>query len=192
MSLGNVFVRSIVREIGRNYGKSISNNLLGDSHSTPVRVVGGGSYLGQGSGGIKYRNQLEKICKTWTIKGPTATFNVAQNMYKFFFDLVDEAQSDGNTDVNEVLELMKEFSDMRPQLKKVEVALEQLERQDLAKKVDELDDSLFDFFVQLNEGFKLPPRPTGWFNGKKKKVWDMHNSIKNNLQKWTDDYNAQK
>ena len=134
MSLGNVFVRSIVREIGRNYGKSISNNLLGDSHSTPVRVVGGGSYLGQGSGGIKYRNQLEKICKTWTIKGPTATFNVAQNMYKFFFDLVDEAQSDGNTDVNEVLQLMKEFSDMRPQLKKVEVALEQLEREDLAKK----------------------------------------------------------
>lgn len=91
MSLGNVFVRSVVREVGRNY-----------------------------------KHQLEKICKTWTIKGPTATFNVAQNMYKSFFDLVEEAQADGDVDVKEVIELMTAFSEMRPQLKKVEVALEQL------------------------------------------------------------------
>tara|TARA_B100002052_G_scaffold47959_1_gene40978 strand:- start:5507 stop:6079 length:573 start_codon:yes stop_codon:yes gene_type:complete len=190
MGLGNVFVRSVVREIGRNYGKSISNNLLGDSHSTPVRVVG--SYLGQGTGGRNYKHQLEKICKTWTIKGATATFNVAQNMYKCFFDLVEEAQSDGNVDVGEVMELMKAFVEMRPQLKKVEVALEQLDRDDLAKKVDEFDDSIFEFFVELNEGFTLPPKPTGWFKSKKKKAWEINNSIKNHLQKWTDDYNAQK
>ena len=132
MGLGNVFVRSVVREIGRNYGKSISNNLLGDSHSTPVRVVG--SYLGQGTGGRNYKHQLEKICKTWTIKGATATFNVAQNMYKCFFDLVEEAQSDGNVDVGEVMELMKAFVEMRPQLKKVEVALEQLDRDETVLK----------------------------------------------------------
>lgn len=191
MGLGDVFVRSVVREVGRNYGKSISNSLLGNSHSTPIRVVDGG-YLGQGTGGRNYKHQLEKICKTWTIKGPTATFNVAQNMYKSFFDLVDEAQNDGIVDVNEVLELMKTFVEMRPQLKKVETALEQLERIDLSKKVDELDDSLFDFFVELNNGFTLPPKPTGWFSGKKKKNWELHKSIKDNLQKWTDDYNNQK
>ena len=101
MGLGDVFVRSVVREVGRNYGKSISNSLLGNSHSTPIRVVDGG-YLGRGTGGRNYKHQLEKICKTWTIKGPTATFNVAQNMYKSFFDLVDEAQNDGIVDVNEV------------------------------------------------------------------------------------------
>jgi len=127
MGLGDVFVRSVVREVGRNYGKSISNSLLGNSHSTPVRVVGGG-YLGEGTGGRKYKHQLEKICKTWSIKGPTATFNVAQNMYKSFFDLVEEAQKDGNVNINEVLELTKAFVDMRPQLKKVEIALEQLEK----------------------------------------------------------------
>jgi len=38
----------------------------------------------------------------------------------------------------------------------------------------------------------LPPKPTGWFIGKKKKRWEAHNTIKNNLQKWTDDYKAQK
>ena len=43
MGLASTFTNSIVREIGRNYGKSISNDLLGDSHSTPVRMVGGSS-----------------------------------------------------------------------------------------------------------------------------------------------------
>jgi len=28
-------------EIGRNYGKAISNSLMDDSHSTPVRMVSG-------------------------------------------------------------------------------------------------------------------------------------------------------
>ena len=145
MGLGNVFVRSIVREVGRNYGKAVSNSLLGNKHSTPVRMVGG--HLGSSTGGRNYKNQLEKICKTWQIKGPTATFNVAQNMYKSFFDLAEEAQADGVVDVEEILDLMKNFILMRPQLKKVEDALEQLGKADLAKKVDELDDNLFDFFV---------------------------------------------
>ena len=37
MGLGDVFVRSISREIGRNVGKGISNDLFGDWHATPVR-----------------------------------------------------------------------------------------------------------------------------------------------------------
>lgn len=36
MGLGNVFFRSIVREIARNYRKAASNSLLEDKHSTPV------------------------------------------------------------------------------------------------------------------------------------------------------------
>jgi hypothetical protein len=186
MGLGNVFVRSVVREMGRNYGKSISNSMLGDSHATPVRMVGG--HLGANTGGRNYKHQLEKICKTWTIKGPQATFNVAQNMYKSFFDLVEEAQADGVVDSEEVVELMRAFSEMRPQLKKVEDALIQLEKEDLAKKVDEFDDCLFEFFVELNEGFNLPPEPTGWFIGGKKKKWQRNKSIKANLQEWVDDY----
>lgn len=189
MGLGNVFVRSVVREVGRNYGKAISNSLLGDKHSTPIRVV---NHLGANTGGRNYKNQLEKICKTWQVKGAVATFNVAQNMYKSFFDLVEESQSDGIIDVNEILDLMENFSMMRPQLKKVELALEQLDKKDLANKVDELDDSLFDFFVELNNGFILPPKPKGIFKIKKKKTWELHQSIKENLQKWTDDYNSSK
>lgn len=190
MGLGNVFVRSIVREVGRNYGKAVSNSLLGNKHSTPVRMVGG--HLGSSTGGRNYKNQLEKICKTWQIKGATATFNVAQNMYKSFFDLVEEAQSDNVVDVGEILDLMKNFRMMRPQLKKVEDALEQLDKADLAKKVDELDDSLFDFFVELNNGFILPPKPKGIFKSKQKKIWEIHRSVKENLQNWINAYKAQK
>ena len=187
MSLGNVFVRSVVREVGRNYGKSISNGLLGNSHATPVRVV---DHLGSNTGGRNYKNQLEKICKTWQIKGATATFNVAQNMYKCFFDLVEEAQSDGVVDVVEVFDLMKNCEMMRPQLEKVITALEQLDKPDLAKKADGFDDNILDFFVELNEGFHLTPEPKGWFKGREKKIWKLHKSVKDNLQQWADSFNT--
>ena len=187
MGLGNVFVRSIVREIGRNYGKAASNSLLGDKHSTPVRVV---NHLGATTGGRNYKNQLEKLCKTWQVKGATATFNVAQNLYKSFFDLVEEAQSDGVIDVREILDLMKNFVMMRTQLIKVHAALEQLERVDLCKKCDELDDALIEFFVELNKGFTLPAKPKGLFKSKEKKLWELHRTVKENLQTWVDDFNS--
>jgi len=41
MGLGKTFTHSIARDIGRNYGKAASNSLLGDKHSTPIRIVGG-------------------------------------------------------------------------------------------------------------------------------------------------------
>jgi hypothetical protein len=189
MGLGNVFVRSIVREVGRNYGKAVSNSLLGNKHSTPIRVE---NHLGASTGGRNYKNQLEKICKTWQVKGATATFNVAQNMYKSFFDLVEESQSDGVVDVREILDLMKNFVMMRPQLKKVETALEQLDRTDLSKKCDELDDALFEFFVEINNGFTLSPKPKGLFKKKEKAFWELHRSVKDNLQTWVDDYNSSK
>jgi hypothetical protein len=187
MSLGNVFVNSVVREIGRNYGKSISNSLLGDKHSTPVRVVG---HLGASTGGRNYRNQLEKICKTWQVKGPTATFNVAQNMYKSFFDLVEEAQSDGVVDVREILDLMNNFVMMRSQMLKVHTALEQLDKKDLCQKIDELDDNIGEFFIEINNGFTLPPKPKGWFKKKKKARWEFHQSVKENLEIWAKEYNS--
>ena len=187
MGLGNVFVRSMVREVGRNYGKAISNSLLGDRHSTPVRLVG--RQLGSGTAGRNYKHQLEKICKTWTIKGHSATFNVGQNMYKAFFDLVEEAQADGVVDASEIIELMQSFVDMRKQLMKVIDALKQMDKPDLAKKLDQLDTNIFEFFIELNKGFVLGERPTGLFAGKKKKMWDSRKAIKDNLDNWVDAYN---
>jgi hypothetical protein len=39
MGLGKTFINSITREVGRNVGKGISNDLFGDWHSTPVRIA---------------------------------------------------------------------------------------------------------------------------------------------------------
>lgn len=39
MSLANDFVRSAVKQVGRDTGKIISNNLYGDAHATPVRTA---------------------------------------------------------------------------------------------------------------------------------------------------------
>jgi hypothetical protein len=186
MGLGDVFVKSVVREVGRNYGKSISNKLLGNSHSTPVRVIGG--HLGASTGGRNFNNQLEKICKTWEIKGHIATFNVAQNIYKLFFDLVEEAQADGDIDPTEIIDLMKNFVMAHKEFGKVHQALEQLGKDDLAEKVNEMDKNIFEFFDELNQGFKMPPRPTGFFSSKKKKFWDANKAIKDNLDTWVEAY----
>ena len=68
MGLASTFTNSIVREIGRNYGKSISNDLLGDSHSTPVRMVGGSSSIAR-KRGRKYENKLDEYLQKFEIKG---------------------------------------------------------------------------------------------------------------------------
>lgn len=35
------FIRSMIRELGRNTGKAISNKVFGDAHATPVRHIKG-------------------------------------------------------------------------------------------------------------------------------------------------------
>lgn len=38
-SLCKGFIRSAVNQVGRDYGRTISNQIFGDAHATPVRVV---------------------------------------------------------------------------------------------------------------------------------------------------------
>ena len=193
MGIGNVFVRSVVREVGRNYGKAVSNSLMGDRHSTPVRMTGGGQTSNRQHRNPGYKNQLHKVCKTWSIKGHTATFNVAQNMYKSFFDLVEEAQEDG-LELIEIIDLMEDYVMMRKQLNKVREALIQLDKPDLESKVDEMDDNMLQFWFELEAGLVLPnigERPRGLFKGDSKQLWDNQKreidamtSIKKNILEW--------
>ena len=107
----DVFTKAIVREIGRNFGKTASNILLGDSHSTPYRWVSnvkrGAAVLGASSGGYKYKNQLDRLIRTFQIKGKLATFNSAQNIYNEYFKLVEEANADNNLSLSEVSYLLR-------------------------------------------------------------------------------------
>jgi hypothetical protein len=193
MGIGDVFVKSVVREVGRNYGKAISNSLLGDRHSTPVRMVGGSSNTTTNTSKRGYKNTLHKICKTWTIKGHIATFNVAQNMYKSFFDLVEEAQQDG-LELIEIIDLMEDYIMMRNQLNKVRQALIQLEKPDLESKVDNMDDNMLQFWFELESGLVVPDlgeRPKGFFSRKAKEEWDNRKqqsdtmlSVKQNILEW--------
>ena len=92
MSLAKTFTSAIVREIGRNYGKAVSNSLMGDSHSTPVRMVGGS--LSRMRGRV-YRNAFDEAVTKFSIKGAAATFNQALNVHSEYFTLVEEAKTDG-------------------------------------------------------------------------------------------------
>lgn len=47
-NLGRGFVRSAINQVGRDGGRVISNQLYGDAHSTPHRMVGGGAASSDG------------------------------------------------------------------------------------------------------------------------------------------------
>ena len=162
------FTNAIIREIGRNYGKAISNSLLGNKHANPVRLVGSSRVLGSGTGGRNYDNKLEKLLATYEIKGATATFNVAQNMTNYFMDLVEEANADGTISLLETSYLITQFERVRKEMLKLYTALNDLDKTDWANKVNDKVTDLWDFILELQANFVVPEEP-GWGFGKKHK-----------------------
>ena len=150
MGLASTFTNSIVREIGRNYGKSISNDLLGDSHSTPVRMVGGSSSIAR-KRGRKYENKLDEYLQKFEIKGALATFNQGQNIFNAYFELVEEAQSDGSIDLTELVHLVQKYRDTSAGLKKVHQALIELGDEKKAVVIEEKQKDLHEFLQALDE-----------------------------------------
>lgn len=145
MGLGSTFTNSIVREIGRNYGKAISNSLMGDSHSTPVRVAGYNS----SSKGTKYDSKLDAYLNKFEIKGKTATFNQGQNIYNAFFELVEEAKVDGEIDLFDINYLAKKVVDTTKGLNKVETALKELGDDKNAELIAQKKTDLYEFIEEL-------------------------------------------
>ena len=83
---------------------------------------------------------------------------------------------------------MTAFADMHKQMIKICKALEDLNKKDFAEKADQLDNQIFDFFVEINNEFQLPQRPKWWFSSKAKNKWDLGNTVKENLERWVAAY----
>ena len=179
------FTNAIIREIGRNYGKAISNALLGDKHANPVRVVGTQRVLCAGTGGRNYPNKLEKLLATYEIKGATATFNVAQNMTNYYMDLVEDAQADGTISLLETKYLLDMFLKCHKEMGRLHTALEDLNKPDWAEKVDKKDDDLFAFILELHENFVVPEKP-GFGIGKKHKLKKLNHQLAVSLKEILD------
>jgi hypothetical protein len=151
MGLGSTFTNSIVREIGRNYGKAISNSLMGNSHSSPVRVVGTNST----NYAKKYESKLDAYLNKFEIKGKTATLNQGQNMYNAFFELVEEAKVDGEIDLFDINYLAKKVVDTTKGLNKVEAALRELGDDVNADLITQKKTDLYEFLEELDNGFDV-------------------------------------
>ena len=151
MGLGSTFTNSIVREIGRNYGKAISNSLMGNSHSSPVRVVGSNST----NHAKKYESKLDAYLNKFEIKGKTATFNQGQNMYNAFFELVEEAKVDGEIDLFDINFLAKKVVNTTKVLNKVESALRELGDDTNADLITQKKTDLYEFLEELDDGFEV-------------------------------------
>ena len=158
-----VFTKAIVREIGRNIGKTASNGLLGDSHSTPYRRVSSTirnsnseALLGASSGGYKYDNHLDRLIRTFQIKGKTATFNSAQNIYNEYFELVEEANADNYFSSSETIYLIQQYYRTIEILKTISDALKEMGAKDKSQIVIGKIISMNEFMKELDNNFETP------------------------------------
>lgn len=61
-NLGQTFIKSMVRQVGRDAGKVVSNKAFGDSHATPIRMVQSSDTSPQFSGKRRsYRHDLDRV-----------------------------------------------------------------------------------------------------------------------------------
>tara|TARA_B110000879_G_scaffold105168_1_gene141799 strand:- start:35 stop:868 length:834 start_codon:yes stop_codon:yes gene_type:complete len=162
MGLGKTFTNSIVREIGRNYGKAASNSLLGDKHSTPIRMVGGQD-VSRKRGSV-YHNDYDKALKKFEIKGAQATFNQVLNIHSEYFSLVEEANADNEIDLDEMNFLVQEIPKGISVLERAKSALIDLGKQDFADKTEEKIESFKDFMKNLDGALKIEDLPKTKFN----------------------------
>lgn len=138
MKLGKTFVRSMVREVGRNYGKAISNHMLGDKHSTPYRRVGqSGGVAAQpqytaGSSARKRMSKLDKEIRDFTRKTTErSTVSQALNVYDAYFEEVEEARRNGGAiDLAEAMFLVEKSHDVR------RLILNSIEQLQILRKTD--------------------------------------------------------
>ncbi|MDG2370986.1 MAG: hypothetical protein P8L83_00015 [Flavobacteriaceae bacterium] len=164
MGLGKTFTNSIVREIGRNLGKGVSNEVFGDWHSTPIRVVKGGANDITKKRGRVYQNNFDMSIKKFEIKGAQATFNQVLNIHSEFFTLIEEANADGTIDLNEMTYLLTELPNGVKTLERAKSALIDLNKQDFADKTEEKIESFKEFLKSLDEALVIDNLPSTKFN----------------------------
>ena len=150
MGLGSTFTNAIVREIGRNYGKAISNSLMGNAHSTPISIASSNSIKSRG--GRKYETKLDEYLEKFEIKGAVATFNSGQNMYNAFFELASEAKADNQISLYEISYLADKVVDTTKGLIKVENALIELGDKGKAEIISQKKTDLYEFLEELDNG----------------------------------------
>ncbi len=156
MSLGKTFTNAIVREIGRNYGKAISNSLMGDSHSTPVRMIGGDVARMRGR---TYRNKLDEAIEKFTVKGTVATFNAGINIHTQYFSLVEEANSDNVLDIGEAKYLLSEVPRVIRTLDQIKSVMLDNSDQGRADKIQEKSEEVRDFAKLVHDSIEVDKFP---------------------------------
>ena len=158
MSFTKTFTNSIVREIGRNYGKAASNYLLGDKHSTPIRVVGANNDIAR-KRGTKYQNNFDKSVKQFQIVGARGTFTKVLNIHREYFVLVSEANEDSVLDLNEMAFLIRELPRGISTLEGAKQAFIDLDEPELSEKTEEKIQDFKDFLKSLDESLDITKLP---------------------------------
>ncbi|WP_242155320.1 hypothetical protein [Aestuariivivens sediminis] len=110
--------------------------------------------MGSSTGGYKHENQLDRLIRTFQIKGELATFNSAQNIYNEYFNLVKEANADDDIDPSEAVYLIKQYYRTAEILNKISIALKEMGAQEKSQVVIEKVINLNEFMKSLDENYE--------------------------------------
>jgi len=163
MGAGKTFTNAIIREIGRNYGKAISNQIMGNSHATPI------SMTGSRSGNRKYESKLDELIQKLSIKGKVATLNQGQNIHIEFFSIVEEYNKDGIIDISEFYSLASYIPKVVKALNTIQTALTEFEDTKGIELMNSKIQDVQDFKNTLIESFEAAINDKDWQNPVKQK-----------------------
>jgi len=119
--------------------------------------VGGGSVSRMR--GRTYRNKLDEAIEKFTIKGTVATFNAGINIHSQYFTLVEEANSDGVLDIDEITYLIGEIPRTVGTMKRIHSVMVDNEDQKRTDKIQEKIDDLMDFVRLVDDTLVLETLP---------------------------------
>ena len=103
-SLGQTFIKSMVRQVGRDAGKVVSNKAFGDSHATPIRMVQSSDTSPQFSGKRRsYRHDLDRVVNGDLPSTPASAKKSIVTLENAFIEFANGLMPLGNAHKVEVL-----------------------------------------------------------------------------------------
>ncbi len=107
------FLNSVIRQLGRDTGKVLSNSIFGDAHSTPIRMVKGASNNNVEGRRVKNKSDFEKALNFDRSATPKLLVRKVQNIGIILEDEMSRHLSDEYLSPEEAIDafkMLKEFA----------------------------------------------------------------------------------
>lgn len=165
-NLGQAFVKSLVRQVGRDAGKVVSNKAFGDAHSTPIRMVQSADTSAQFSGKRRsYRHDLDRVVNGDLPSTPASAKKSIVTLENAFIEFANGLMPLGNA---HKVEALRNWTDKS--LDFIGDVLKIVDKPDVQELAQDLVKTLTDLKAQTKERLAAMEMPKSDGLGQKKKV----------------------